>query len=262
MGTSSSSSGPKSGVPIDPPWLDSTIPQPSNSPALTSSKAPPRRFANARRNLNAYIASGYKESLKKALGHYSSKGMGGAKQVASRMRFSTSSGSRLFNFLDGIKDGLSPEIKDWIKQLYEGDLDASEIADEITKKIISESGVIEEDSCRKSMNIALAELIESNQDFSLEKMNEDSIWAVMTSFLAHEVSTRVFHDIGQSFEKSDDPKGSVLLMNDMLEYVKAEISRQIRTLRSNTSTLATDEINNLLQLVVERTFKVFEEDLR
>jgi hypothetical protein len=52
MGTSSSSSGPKSGISFDPPWLNSVASQNAQQDGTTNSPlgiAPVRRFGNARR---------------------------------------------------------------------------------------------------------------------------------------------------------------------------------------------------------------------
>ena len=72
MGTSTSSSGPKSNIPFDPPWLDDENPEDSpenenpdddTQDALPndvppSEIAPPRRFADARRSLGKYANTG------------------------------------------------------------------------------------------------------------------------------------------------------------------------------------------------------------
>ena len=92
MGTSASSKGPGSGVSFDPPWLDDVeVPnqqktEKQNEPLVLAPKA---RFGGARRNMGEYARSGDRDSAHRALGHYSKTGMGGAQNVAKRMRIST-----------------------------------------------------------------------------------------------------------------------------------------------------------------------------
>jgi hypothetical protein len=281
MGTSSSSSGPGAGVPFDPPWLNSVAsevgapfeqisgegPQPMQNQvqaepvAQPAGVAPPRRFGNARRYMGEYVSSGDRRSLKKALGSYSRKGMGGASNVASRMRASTSAGAGLFNFLQGVRDSSDTRVRDWVNQLTAKNLSAYEVADEIIDQVISTGGSLEEESCRDSMAQAMSELLTINPDIDLVNMDNDSIWTVMELFMANEAFNRLNIDIGQLFESSKySPKEAVFRLNEMREYLKSEISVQIQELRTNVTNPTKAEINNLLQTAIKVTFEVFEEE--
>jgi hypothetical protein len=281
MGTSSSSSGPGAGVPFDPPWLSSVVSeigapleqisgessQPEQNPQQAESVvqpvevAPPRRFGNARRYLGEYASSGDRGSLKKALGSYSRKGMGGASKVATRMRTSTSAGAGLFNFLQGVRDSSDTKVRDWVNQLTSNNLSAYEVADEIIDQVISTGGSLEEESCRDSMAQAMSDLLTIDPDFDLLNMDNDSIWTVMELFMANEAFNRLNLDIGQLFESAKySPREAVSRMNDMREYLKSEISAQIQELRTDTSNPTKAEMNNLLQAAIKITFEVFEEE--
>lgn len=282
MGTSSSSSGPGAGVPFDPPWLSSVASeigspleqissdpsQPEQNPQQTEPTAqpvevaPPRRFGNARRHLGEYASSGDRGSLKKALGSYSRKGMGGASKVASRMRTSTSAGAGLFNFLQGVRDSTDTKVRDWVNQLSSKNPSASEVADEIIDQVISTGGSLEEESCKDSMAQAMSDLLTINPDVDLLNMDNDSIWTVMELFMANEAFNRLSLDIGQLFESEKySPREAVSRMNDMREYLKSEISAQIQELRTDTSNPTKAEMNNLLKTAIKITFEVFEEEV-
>jgi len=280
MGTSSSSSGPKSGVSFDPPWLNSVAsalgspleqisgeqvvqnPQQAEPAKQPLGIAPPGRFGNARRYLGEYIKTGDRGSLRKALGNYSRKGMGGASNVANRMRASTSAGAGLFNFLQGIRDSSDTKVRDWVNQLSAKNLSAYEIADEIINQIVSTGGSPEEESCKDSMSQAISELLIIHPDVDLLAMGNDSIWTVMELFIANEAFNRLNFDIGQLFESAKYlPREAVSRMNDMREYLKSEISAQIQELRTDISNPSTEELNKLLQSALTRTFEIFEEEV-
>jgi len=281
MGTSSSSSGPGGGVPFDPPWLSSVASeigspleqisgepsQPDQNPQQTEpavqpvEMAPPRRFSNARRHLGEYASSGDRGSLKKALGSYARKGMGGASKVASRMRTSTSAGAGLFNFLQGVRDSADIRVRDWVNQLTAKNLSAYEVADEIIDQVISTGGSLEEESCRDSMAQAMSDLLTIDPDVDLLNMDNDSIWTVMELFMANEAFNRLNLDIGQLFESDRySPREAVSRMNDMRDYLKSEISAQIQELRTDTYNPTKAEMNALLQSAIKTTFEVFEEE--
>lgn len=281
MGTSSSSSGPGAGVPFDPPWLSSVaseigspleqisgepspqeqIPQQTEPAAQPMETAPPRRFGNARRHLGEYASSGDRGALKKALGNYSRNGMGGASNVASRMRASTSVGAGLFNFLQGVRDSTDTNVRDWVSQLTSQNLSAYEVADEIIDQVISTGGSLEEESCRNSMAQAMSDLLTIDPDVDLLNMDNGNIWTVIELFMANEAFNQLNLDIGQLFESEKySPREAVSRMNDMREYLKSEISAQIQELRAGTSNPTKAEMNDLLKEAIKITFEVFEED--
>ena len=281
MGTSSSSSGPGGGVPFDPPWLVSVASEVGSPLERISGEsaqldqnfqqtelaaqpvdiAPPRRFGNARRYLGEYVNSGDLGSLKKALGSYSRKGMGGASRVASRMRTSTSAGAGLFKFLQGVRDSRETEVRNWVNQLTLRNLSAYEVADEIINQVVSVGGSLDEESCRNSMSLAISDLLTIDPEVDLLNMNNDSIWTVMELFMANEAFNRLSLDIGQIFESARYlPREAVSRMNDMRSYLRSEISSQIQKLRINLSNPTKAEVNALLQSAIKITFEVFEEE--
>lgn len=279
MGTSSSSSGPGSGVSYNPPWLnsmppeisapleqlsgnDSNVEQIQQQIQQSTELAPARRFGNARRYLSEYIKRGSRDSLKKAAGSYSRSGMGGASNVAKRMSVSTSVGAGIFDFLQGVRDSSNPQIRDWVNQLTSKNLSAYEVADEIINQIISIGGSLEEESCRTSIALAISDLIKIDPHIDLMNMNDSTIWTIIEFFTANEAFNRLYLDIGQRFESAEySPKEVVSRMNEMREYLKSEISAQIQKLKTNVTNPTKDAINKLLQTALKTTFEVFEEEI-
>jgi deoxyhypusine synthase len=188
--------------------------------------------------------------------------MGGAMNVANRMRVSTSAGAGLFNFLQGIRQSSDINVRDWVNQLTANNLSAYEIADRIIDQVISSGGSLEEESCKDSMAQAMSELLTINPDVDLMNMDNDCIWTVIELFMANEAFNRLDLDIGQLFESAKySPYEAVSRMNDMREYLKSEISAQIQAMRINTSNPSKEEMNNLLQSALRLTFEIFEEEI-
>jgi hypothetical protein len=281
MGTSSSSSGPGGGVSFDPPWLSSIEseigtslekisgahaqpeqnPQQADPAVQQAQIAPSGRFGGARRALGEYVSSGNRGALKRALGHYSRRGIGGASKAASRMRASTSAGAGLFNFLQGVRDSNDTRVRDWVTQLTSRNLSAYEVADEIIVQVISTGGSLDEESCRDSIAQAMSDFLAIDADVDLLNMDNDSIWTVIELFMANEAFNRINLDIGQLFESCRySPREAVSRMNDMRDYLMAEISAQIQELRADTPNPTKAEMNNLLQSAIKNTFEVFEEE--
>ena len=121
MGTSSSSNGPGSGIPMVPPWADNPTEAPdagqagqddnqsiaednnagdntkeSKPPPLS---APPGRFGGARSRLGAFAGDGSSSNMRNGIRQYVSRGYGGAKSAARRMGGTASTAGGLAGIL-------------------------------------------------------------------------------------------------------------------------------------------------------------------
>ena len=290
MGTSASSNGPGGGVPFDPPWLDDIAPpqpgdgvqpddqgnggpddvdqeggepqQPPQSPAEPPELAPPRRFYNARRELGTFARTGNQESFRKAVGHYSRTGMGGARNTANRMRASTRSAANLFGVLQSAREGADPAINEWVTSLTERNASSQDVVDEIIRKVAPNGGSQDETSCRESMAQAMEDLLEEDPNVDLLHLRDDDIWTLIESFLAYEAFNRLCLDIGQVFENSAlSPRERVIRMNEMQDYLKAELFAQVEEIQQATQNTASNQLQVVLQSALQNTFLVYEGSL-
>ena len=287
MGTSASSNGPGGGVPFDPPWLDDIAsPEPNDGmkpddqkngdsepgdnqpehppqpPSKPPELAPPRRFFNARRALGDFAQTGEKDSFRKAVGHYSHTGMGGAKNAANRMRTSTRTGANLFGLLQSAREGTDSAINEWVTSLTGRKADAQEVADEIIRRVAPSGGSQDEAACRESMAQAMEDLLTEKPNVELLHLGDDDIWALIESFLGYEAFNRLCLDIGQVFENSAlNPRDQVTRMNEMREYLKAELCAQIEDLRQTMPDAASNQLQVVLQSALQNTFIVYEGSL-
>ena len=276
MGTSASSNGPGGDVLFDPPWLDE-IDHPSDndllqdeamgsneedSATLRPTIAPAKRFLGARRSLNHYVRTGDKESLSRALGHYSKTGMGGARNVADRMRTSTRAASSLFNFLQTAREGTDESLNEWISSLTTSNADTDEVINEIINKVSPDGGSIDETACGESMAQAIASVLEREPSINLFNLEDDNVWELIELFISFEAFKRICLDIGKIFEDSAiSARTRVTRMNEMQEYLKAEIIVQIEELRNANEDFAPTALQKILKDAVESTFIVYEEVL-
>lgn len=280
MGTSTSSTGPASGISMDPPWLDDinhglTLPSDTDSSSEeetnTSTEqpatqepiivAPPARFGTARKNLGEFARTGSQDSFKKAVGQYSKKGMGGATNVAKRMRASTSSVSGLVSFLRDVKNSTLPDIRDWANKLMSKSPTANEVIDAIIDRVTSEGGLLDEESIKISMANAMSDLLEQNPDLNLLNLGDDESWDLIESFLSYEASNRLQLDIGQLLERTLNPIEMVQRIDEMREYLKAEISSQLQPYKSSDKHPDIGKLNAVIHQALESTFFVFEGEI-
>lgn len=267
MGTSASHSGPKSGVSFDPPWLDDidnpdAPASPTEEPQQASAVpqyAPSARFRSARRSMGDFIRSGSRDSLTRSLGHYSRTGMGGAQNVAKRMRHSTSVASKLYSSFSLLRQGNEPTLSGIISDYKAANTDVYELIDAIAEYICSDGGSLDETSSRDSVSSALSDLFDRYPDIDITALSDDSVWSLVTAFLGYEAFSRIQLDIGQGFETADvSLTDLVTRLNDMREYLESEICSHIMDIRNEIGNKLPSDLQRIMITAIERTFIVFE----
>lgn len=283
MGTSTSSSGPRSNVSLDPPWLDGigggsgggdggssggndggSPPQPGQNgpqpvqPAQPQT-APSRRFAGAKRNLGNFVRTGSHDSLGRGIGQYSRTGMGGAAQAARRMRVSTSGGAHLVSFLQSVAANATPEIRTWVDTLTAGTPSVDVVVDAIVNTVMPPGGSIDEEAMRDSMALALSDLVALNPSCDLLHMAPDDTWTLMQLYLGQEVCSRLRFDAGQFFESARlNPTAAVARELEMRNFVRNEVGVQLRTLRGSHPNPTHQQLDSIMQDALRLTFEVYE----
>jgi hypothetical protein len=277
MGTSTSSSGPRSNVSLDSPWLDGigggsggvsdggnddgSLPQPTQNEPLPvqPQTAPSRRFAGAKRNLGNFVRTGSRDSLGRGIGHYSRTGMGGAAQAARRMRASTSGGANLVSFLQNAAANVIPEIRDWVDALTAGTPSIDIVVDAIVNTVMPPGGSTDEEAMRDSMALALSDLVALNPACDLLHMAPDDTWTLMQLYLGQEICSRLRFDAGQFFESARlNPIAAVARELEMRNFVRNEVGVQLRTLRVANPNPTRQQLDSIMQDALRLTFEVYE----
>lgn len=274
MGTSTSSKGPGAGAPLDPPWLDAPsgdgntkegipsdadVPQETIQPHLLPATAPAARFLATRRNLGKFARTGSKESLRKALGHYSKVGMGGATRVASRMRASATAGASLITFLRTTRDGNDATVVNWVQTLAASNPSSDDVVDAIVRELSPPGGSADEESIKDSMAKALSDLLTLQPDIELLQMTDLDTWTLLQLFLSNEVCNRLQFDGGPFLESAKlNPVLGVQRELEMRAFVKSDVSVQVEALRVGSPNPSKQQLETLIQNALRITFEVYE----
>jgi len=196
------------------------------------------------------------------MGHYSLVGMGGARNVANRLRVATRTGASAFGFLQAVREKTDQTINEWIGVLQARNASVREIADEIVKRTTPVGGSQDEVTSRESMAQALEDLIERDPGVDFLNLNDEEIWMLIESFLGYEAFHRICLDIGQVFEDpSISARDRVVRMKEMRDYLKSELSAQVEELRRKKTNAASTELQYILQSAIENTFVVYEGEI-
>lgn len=279
MGTSTSSAGAGSGSPFDPPWLnaagesvDSGQAGVSISPGsgnggsesgdgavgaeeagaagdgvapVTGSPgvAPPARYREARRLLTSFARSGNGADLRRGIGSFVRKGMGGSARAASRMLTTSTAASSLGGLLAAARDGGDPGIRAWAESLKQRRLSANDVALEVVKRLVPGGGSVDEESAKNSMELAISKLYEVVPEVDIFQLTDDQIANVMAYTIAFDVFNRVQLELGRVFEKL---RYSARVIQERfgqaLDYITTVVEEAMRGARSGATARTMREV--------------------
>lgn len=257
MGTSISSSGPKGGCPLLPPWLEDEEKK-SKTP-----DAPQRRFSSARRALGKFVSTGDKENLGRALGHYSSTGMGGAKNAGRRLVSGASRGAALYNSLSA---GGGPESLAQKLGLQPSELSGKssrEVADIISSKLCNLDGAQDREANRSAMSQALGEFIDNNPEADLSRLSEEASAEITKNFIAEDIFQRTCLDIGQAVHNNaDSSREAISRLDEIRDFIKGSVNLAFREGSINLSSVQPSAVTQFLSKTTEAVFRIFESYIR
>jgi len=284
MGTSTSSGGGKAGSPFDPEWLDQGdaagnqspdggapedapdgdegVPQdaPENGeaglePAQDQDIAPDRRFMPARSQMGKYLSGGGRDALRGAASSMIKKGMGGAARASNTMRGVAQGAGRLGSFLEAVRAGTDPHVVDWIQRVRGQNLSASDLALELIKEVMPDTGSVDDESLRNAAADALAQLYEQDPNVDIFQLDDQQITAVIGFTIANEVCNRMDLQLGQTYEKLKySPVEIQAFRNDIKQWVHGEVQRIMEGLaaqRIDPQTLAHRVLQTALEVFAE-----------
>ena len=268
MGTSNSSIGPGSGLPLVPPWAadpssvdidssegsDDQDQQPQPAPL-----APARRFSPARRNLGDFAHTGTSHRMYRGLGHYIHKGYGGAGTAARRMAGTARTAGRLYGVLSSTDAGQPVPGSPLDSILLTGG-SADEIMDAVVEAVRPVDGTQDAEAAQKAIRTALSELLNQFPNADILDLSEDQRIFAIESYIALDVFNRFNLDLGKTLQDKA-PSASVAFsrLKDIKDYIKQTVSAQFRALHTAEEQLNAHRISELAQQALQNTFEVFEE---
>lgn len=275
MGTSQSSSGSPSGVPMVPPWVpdlplppspaegaspDTIPPAPSPAePRKPIPMAPARRFLGANRNLGDYARSGDSASMRRGLGQYVKKGYGGSSTATRRMGGTAQTAQALYSALSGGQGNAATTARGALDPALTDGRSADEVMDAVVEAVRPVDGTQDAEASRTSIKDALSEVLNQFPDADLLNLQPEQRELAVERFVAGDVFRRIDLDIGRTIrEKAPNAATGLGRLKEVREYVRETVSASFRKLRETGQRLAAGRITQIVQTAIHETFQVFE----
>lgn len=285
MGTSQSSNGSPSGVPMVPPWVpdipvpvvppilfppivpaldnipDQALPEPSapTEPRQPIPVAPIGRFGGARRNLGEYAHDGDRNGMMRGLGQYVKKGYGGSATATRRFGGTAQTASALYSALSGGTENPYTNKGSLLDPVLMAGLSADEVMDAVVEAIRPVDGTQDAEASRSAIKDALSDVLVRYPDADLNAMQEEHRELAIERYVAGDVFRRFELDIGKTIiARAPNASTGVGRLKEIREYIRETVAASFRKLRDSGHRLATGLITQVVQIALLETFQVFE----
>ncbi len=215
MGTSQSSNGPGGGSPLVPPWADDQLQLPQPQPE-------PRRFKPFRQSLGAFVVSGSRNDLKRAIGHYARTASGGGGNAARRMGSVTQAGARLYGTISGAQIDQGETGVD-LRRLV--GLSCDEAISTISEALNTHDG--DSNKVRVAMNRALIEALDGVEVFDPRHLTDNVIVDVMIGYLTECIFLQIVLDSNNAWNKAESPAQAIRAETDLRELIRVVVDKHL-----------------------------------
>lgn len=279
MGTSQSSNGSPSGVPMVPPWVPdiplpaegappgavpeqgetSEQPSPSIEPYQPIPVAPRARFLGANRNFGDYARSGDVASMRRGLGQYVKKGYGGNATATRRMGGTTQTAQALYAALTGGPDNPYAAPGSPLDPALTAGRSADEVMDAVVEAVRPVDGTQDAEASRTSIKDALSDVLKQFPNADLRDLQQEQRDFAIERFVAGDVFRRIDLDLGKTIrERSPNAVTGLGRLKEVREYVRETVAAAFRKLRDSGQGLHAGKVAQVVQSALRETFQVFE----
>lgn len=282
MGTSQSSKGPPSGVPMVPPWvpdipLPAAVPEggqpedgqddgvvqdqpPQIEPLQPIPVAPTGRFRNARQSLGEFARNGDRGSMRHGVGRYVRNGYGGSRTATRRFGGTTQTANALYSALAG--GVASPYVTpgSQLDPVLMTGRSADEIMDAVVEAVRPVDGTQDTEASRTAIKEALAEVLTMFPDADLLNLEEQQREFAIERYVAADVFRRFDLDLGKTIrDKATSAATGLGRLKEIRDYIRETVAASFRKLRNAGQQMAAGRITQIVQSALNETFQVFEE---
>ncbi|MBW4054516.1 MAG: hypothetical protein HIU83_03765 [Proteobacteria bacterium] len=280
MGTSQSSNGSPSGVPMVPPWVpDIPLPgmpaeeNPDNAPREGDNQerpsgteprqpipvAPAGRFGNSRRSLREFSNSGGNDSMRRGVGRYIRGGYGGSATATRRFSGTAQTASALNSALSGGASSQFTAAGGQLDPVLMSGRSADEVMDAVVEAIRPVDGTQDTEASRAAIKDALSEVLTKYPDADLLNLEDQQRELAIECYVAADVFRRFQLDVGKKIiEAAPSATTGLARLKEVREYIKETVAASFRKLQDGGQRLVKGRITQIVQNGLRETFQVFE----
>lgn len=229
-------------------------PQPQRIPL-----APAGRFGPARTSLGRFAESGSSGDLRRGLGHYVRKGLGGSSTGASRLAGTARTAGSLYGALSSVAAGQPAEPGSPLDPALLSGRSTDEVVSAIVEATRPVDGTLDAEASRDAIHGALSELLERTPDADFLNLTVNDRLFIIERYVAADIFNRIELDIGKHVQdKAPSISAGLARLRDIKDYIKQAISSTFRRLRASGGQPTARRVAAIVRQTIRETFEVFE----
>lgn len=276
MGTSSSSSGSPSGTPMVPPWVPDppppagdegndadTPPDAAPDDNLPDEQAVPiaprARFGGARTRLGGFARTGSTDDMRKGVGHYVGKGLGGGSRAVRRLGGTAHTAGMLFGALSAAAAGQPSGPGSPLDPAVLAGRSADEIMGAVVDAVRPVDGTQDGEASRAAIGKALSELLNQFPDADLLNLSEEQRLLAVERYIAWDVFNRFELDVGKTLqEKAPSVASALSRLKEVRDFIMQTVAAAFRKISASAETLGARKVASIVRDALGKAVSVFE----
>ena len=278
MGTSSSSSGSPPGTPMVPPWVPDPVPPIGDGPDdndaaqpdgdVPDRPAPPEqpmpiapraRFGGARRRLGSFARAGSAYDMRKGVGHYARRGLGGGGTAVRRFGGTARTAGVLFGALSAAAAGRSSGPGNELDPAVLAGRSADEVMGAVVEAVRPVDGSLDGEAGRAAIGKALSELLTQFPETDLLNLSEEQRLLAVERFIAWDVFIRFELDLGKTIQaKATSIANALSRLREVRDFITQTVAAEFRKLATGAAALGSSKVASIVRDSLGQAIEVFE----
>jgi hypothetical protein len=198
--------------------------------------------------------------MRRGLGHYVAKGLGGAGTAVRRFGGTSSTAGTLYGALSSTASGQAAMPGSPFDPALLAGRTAGEIMDAVVEAVRPIDGTQDTEASRQAIRNALSELLDRFPEADLLNLSEDQRVFAIERYVAVDVYNRFCLDVGMSIQdKAPSIAAALARFKEVKDFIKEAVSAAFRHLRAAGQALNARRITYMVREALGEAFQVFED---
>lgn len=218
--------------------------------------APSGRFGPARTSLGSFARHGSTDDMRKGVGRYIAKGLGGAQTATRRFGGTARTAGALYGVLAAGQ--LTAPGSPLDPALLQG-RSADEIMDAVVEAVRPVDGTQDTEASRHAINDALSDVLNRYPDADLLTLTEEQRLFAIERYIALDVFNRFDLDVGKHLRSNAPGVAAELArFREVKTYIRETVAASFRKARAVAQSIDSRRISGIVRAALQETFEVFE----
>ncbi len=224
--------------------------------------APRGRFAPARRDIGSFGRTGSTDDMRRGVGHYARKSLGGSGTAAARFGGTAQTAGTLYGALSALSSGETAAPGSPLDLALLQGRSADEVIDAVVEAVRPIDGSQDTEASRYAINDALSDVLAHFPDADLLNLSEEQKLFAIECYIGLDVFERFDLDVGKHLrENASSVAAALSRFREVKIYIRETVAASFRDMLSGSQTLNAHQINNIVRSALQEAFEVFEDYL-